>query len=475
MSQIAQYSKSQFFSMVAVTAIAGACSVWMESILYFIFPLAILGFSFFVQDYRRLFYAIFAVLPFSMEYYFYGAGIGTDLPSEPLMILLCGIGIILLIRNSFSFEKVYVFHPIFILIFIHLFWIFITTINSQDILISTKFLLAKIWYLVPFFYLPLIFFKDKKDFTLAYDILYKFLFIAICIVLIRHAMEGFSFISSYDVVRPFFRNHVSYAAISVICLPFVWAFFKQKASPSLEKKVLGFILVIFLIGIYFSYTRAAILSIFIAIGAYYIIKYRWVKQALAVSSFVAILVISLLVVDNKYLDFAPEYERTISHTEFDNLLEATYKLEDISSMERVYRWMAGVEMIKDKPFLGFGPGSFFSYYKSYSINRFETYVSDNPEQSGIHNYFLMIFVEQGFIGFIIFIFLCFALIIETENTYHRLSNRQDKYIVMAIGLSFIIIFAMSLINDLIETDKVGPFFFLNAAALLYYRKRSLEF
>jgi hypothetical protein len=39
---------------------------------------------------------------------------------------------------------------------------------------------------------------------------------------------------------------------------------------------------------------------------------------------------------------------------------------------------------------------------------------------------------------------------------------------MAATLGFIIIFAMCLINDLIETDKVGPFFFLNAAILLFY-------
>ena len=235
-----------------------------------------------------------------------------------------------------------------------------------------------------------------------------------------------------------------------------------------SNKMMVFVFLTFITGIYFSYTRAAILSMVIAIGAWYIISYRKVKHALAISSFIALVGIVYLSWDNKYMDFAPNFERTITHTEFDNLIEATYKLEDISSMERVYRWMAGIEMIKDRFWFGFGPGTFYSNYKAYSISRFQTYVSDNPDQSGIHNYFLMTWVEQGFIGFILFIGLCFILLIEGERVYHICTDREDKYIVMAATLGFIIIFAMCLINDLIETDKVGPFFFFNAALIMFF-------
>jgi len=45
---------------------------------------------------------------------------------------------------------------------------------------------------------------------------------------------------------------------------------------------------------------------------------------------------------------------------------------------------------------------------------------------------------------------------------------------MAATLGFIIIFAMCLINDLIETDKVGPFFFFNMAILLYFSAKYKE-
>ena len=70
-------------------------------------------------------------------------------------------------------------------------------------------------------------------------------------------------------------------------------------------------------------------------------------------------------------------------------------MEDISTMERVYRWVAGVEMVKDKPIFGFGPGTFYSAYKAYTLSSFQTYVSDNVDHSTVHNYFLLTFIEQG--------------------------------------------------------------------------------
>ncbi|MBK9256190.1 MAG: O-antigen ligase family protein [Saprospiraceae bacterium] len=421
-------------------------------------------------DYRRLFYLIFAVLPFSIEYYFEGTGFGLDVPSEPLMILLCGIGILVFIKKGFAFNKFDVKNPVFIILLLHLFWIFLTSINSQHVIISFKYFVAKIWYYIPFFYLPLLFVKDNADIEKAYQILYKVLFVSICIVLVRHAFEGFSFYSSYHVVRPFYRNHVTYAAISVICLPFVWMFYKY-AVVKKDRVNMLLVLLVFIVGIYFSYTRAAILSIFIAVGTYYIIRYRLMKLSLIAATIITVVGAFFLSWNNKYLDFAPDFERTITHYEFDNLIEATYKLEDISSMERVYRWIAGVEMIKDKPLLGFGPATFYSEYKAYSVSRFQTYVSDNPEHSGIHNYFLMIFVEQGVIGLLIFIALIYMLFLAGETLYHQLKKERDRVMVMASILSIVIIIAMSLINDLIETDKVGPFFFFNCAILVYFQRK----
>ncbi len=464
-------AQSIYIGFVFVLLLSIVSVYFTESFLPLLLPIALVGVGPIIDDYRRLFYIIFVVLPFSFEHYFDNIGLGLDIPTEPLMAIMMVITILILIKEKFTFPKFYIFHPIFLLLIAHVFWIFVTSINSTFPFISFKFFIAKFWYIFPFFIFPLLIFKESDFYFKAYKTLYYFLFVVILIVMVRHAFEGFTFASSYEVVRPFFRNHVTYAAICVIALPYVWAFLMTNKIESRPFTKYIIAMLIFIVGIYFSFTRAAILSMFIAWGAYFIFKYQWVQRTLTTVTIILIVGVSYLSWDNKYMDLAPNFERTITHTEFDNLLEATYKLEDISSMERVYRWMAGAEMIKEKFWLGFGPSTFYSNYKSYSISSFQTYVSDNPEQSGIHNYYLMTWVEQGIIGLLIFLAFCFSILIFGQKIYHTASDPKDKFFIMASLLSLIIILSMNLINDLIETDKVGPFFFFNTAILLFYAKK----
>jgi O-antigen ligase len=169
---------------------------------------------------------------------------------------------------------------------------------------------------------------------------------------------------------------------------------------------------------------------------------------------------------NHYLEYAPNYDRTVSHYQFDNLLEATAKGEDISTMERVYRWVAGFYMFKDQPVFGYGPGNFVNFYRSYTVTSFTTYVSDNEEQSGIHSYYLLMLVEQGVPGLIIFLLLSCYVLIRGERVYHECRDPVRRRIVLMVLLTTIVIDAFLIINDLVETDKVGSFFFLAMAILV---------
>ena len=162
-------------------------SIYFETYLPYLLPAGLIGLGLVYDDYRRLFYLIFAVLPFSVEMYFEGAGLGTDLPSEPIMLILTGITIGTLFTRQFSLKTHYVTHPIFLMIIIHVFWIFVTTINSTFLLISIKLLLAKLWYVLPFFVLPLVMVKKEEELHKTYNILYKILLTSFINVLVRHA------------------------------------------------------------------------------------------------------------------------------------------------------------------------------------------------------------------------------------------------------------------------------------------------
>ncbi|MFZ1457907.1 MAG: hypothetical protein WAT46_17810, partial [Saprospiraceae bacterium] len=69
-----------------IVAVAILLSIYFQHYFAFLLPAFILGMVIIIEDYRRLFYLIFLLLPFSVEVYFEGPGLGTDLPSEPAML-----------------------------------------------------------------------------------------------------------------------------------------------------------------------------------------------------------------------------------------------------------------------------------------------------------------------------------------------------------------------------------------------------
>ena len=417
-----------------------------------------------VVDFKILFFLTLFFIPFSVEMTLPG-GLGTDFPPELLIIGLMLVYLLFFIKNLKNISSKFYKHPITILVILHLVWTFITTIHSYDYLVSVKFLLAKFWYIFVFYFMAGQLIKTPKDFKKLFWFFFFPIFATIFYVMIRHAGTGFSFKEINYCVGPFYRNHVMYGCIVALFLPFIWYVKKWYPKWSFTWWFLIGGLVIGLLAVQLSYTRAAYVGIAIAILAVQIIRFRLMKMAVSLAIILAMGVLVHLVTQNTYMDYAPEYKNTVSHNNFDNLISATAKGEDISTMERVYRWVAGYQMSQKEPLTGFGPGNFYGFYKGYTVTSFETYVSDNPEQSGIHNYYLMLIVEQGFIGSIIFLVLCFYMLIRGETVYHNTKDPMKKHMIMTVILTMIIIDCLLLINDMIETDKIGSFFFICLAVI----------
>ena len=418
-----------------------------------------------IVDFRRVYFLMLACIPLSIEMELPG-GLGTDLPSEPLMWLLTAVAVTWFLRHWNTVDGRFLRHPVTLALLVHLAWTAVCVITSSDFLVSFKFLLAKGWYVIVFYFLAAHLLQNEKDFK---ELLWWFfvpLLIAVLSVLIRHAPSGFSFKEVNFVMGPFFRNHVMYACLLAVFLPFVWygTYWYRKYSGAWWLLVAG--LVIFIMGINFAYTRAAYVALAAAAAIYWLIRRRLIRISLLVFSITFAGLIGSVTSRDNWLEFAPNYERTVTHTRFDNLLEATTKLEDISTMERVYRWVAAAYMIQDKPFTGFGPGNFYFNYQKYTVSSFKTYVSDNPERSGIHNYYLMVTVEQGVPGLVFFLVFCLVVIFKGQQVYHRTPHAGRRRVLVASLLSFMLIAMLMLMNDFVETDKIGSLFFICAAILV---------
>jgi O-antigen ligase len=93
-------------------------------------------------------------------------------------------------------------------------------------------------------------------------------------------------------------------------------------------------------------------------------------------------------------------------------------------------------------------------------------VSDNPERSTVHNYFLLILVEQGIPGLLIFCLLLYVLLSAAHRQYHAAEDLFDRAIAAGILAVLSMIILLNMLSDLIETDKVGSIFFICIGLLL---------
>jgi O-antigen ligase len=452
-------------AFVALSLLAIFSGLYLEMTWLSLLPAGLAVVWLAMVDIRKVFFLMIGSIPLSTEVALPG-GLATDLPSEPLMWLLTLAGVAWFSKNWRNVDVRFFRHPITLALFAHLFWMMVCVATSQNFIISFKSFLAKSWYVIVFYFWAARFLNTERDFKALMWWFFVPLFFATITVVYRHAGYDFSFESINGCLEPFFRNHVMYACLLAIFLPFAWygTYWYRRYSGAWWLLVCG--VLVLLAGIYFAYTRAAYGALVLAMGVYWVVRGKLMKAALVATTLVLAGFITFVGTRDNWLLFAPEFEKTITHQRFDRLLEATTKLEDISTMERVYRWVAASYMIQERPVMGFGPATFYTHYKNYTVTSFRTYVSDNPEKSSTHNYFLMVAVEQGLPGLLFFVLFCVVVMLKGESVYHQTRERSTRVALLSALLCFVLINILMLMNDFIETDKIGSLFFLTAAILV---------
>jgi O-antigen ligase len=456
--------KLLFFLLAGLFMVLAAIAVFTEQYFLAAIPFVILIFYAGWQNRNIIFLVLLFTLPLSFEYHF-SSSLGTDIPDELLMLFVSGLFIAYWLYSPKTISKNILQHPLLLLLLISLGWTMITVLFSTEILISLKFLLAKSWYAGAFILAPLIIFREKKFIrTAAITIAGSMFFVAV-IALLRHYNYGFRFANINDAVYPFFRNHVNYSAMLVCTTPILFAFFSA-AKKRNWRLFIGAAIIIVLIALAFSYARGAWLALLAGGLAYWLIKKRLLLYVF-ITAIIFLLVSVFWLKDNdRYLRYSNDYNTTIFHKDFAEHLVATYKLKDVSTAERFYRWIAGARMIKDNWLTGYGPNTFYDNYKGYAVPAFKTWVSDNNDHSTVHNYFLLTAIEQGIPGLLFFIVLLGTLLYYAQYLYHRVKDLFYKTTAITIGVIVTMIIVVNFLSDLIETDKIGSLFFLCLASLI---------
>ena len=460
-----QIKEKLFWVLGAITALSVCYAIVADEELLLGIPFVLILAYQTLVNYRPIYFLLFATIPLSTEFFF-SNGLSTDLPSEPLIVGLMLVYVIQALTRPDLINGKFFRHPLTLLLIAHFLWIAFASILSSNPTVSIKFTIAKFWYLATFFFLTgHLMRNERQSWKLWWWIIIP-LTLATLKVILHHASMDFGFKEINRATSPFFRNHVNYAAILALILPMLWFFWGRYRRWTMAWWVLAAAASILFFGVLTAYTRAAYVALFLAAAMYFVIKLRLIRWALLGAVLVVPIFFGYMIYNNKFMDFAPS-ERTVSHVEFSGIVAATYKMEDVSTSERYYRWIAGIRMTTEHPISGVGPGNFYFFYKQFTLNRFATYVSNNPEKSGIHNYYLMTLVEQGLPGLLIFLAMMLYTLILGERVYHESGNNINrKALVMGLMLMLTVIDAFLLMNDMIETDKVGSFFFFSMAILI---------
>lgn len=465
MNNFNRYSLIGFYLPVAVSVMAILAAFATDRMALLALPILLAGATLFFTNNSSYHYLLWLSIPLSFDFSI-SPSLTITLPTEPIMLVLLASTIFLVALKK-NIDKQFISHPIILLLFAHLIWMFFGIFYSVAPNLSLKYFLAKLWYFAAFVFIPSFIFQKIEDFRKTFWAIFISLFIVVCICIAKHATKGFSFNGINPSVIPFFPNHVMYSALIGLFIPFVWYATDWYGSSTLKNYWIRLSILVFIVAIGFSYTRTTIISLPAGLIAVWALRQRLLPLSLIVGAICISGFILYLNNNNKYLDYAPNYQTTVfNKNNFEKHLEATYKLEDVSGMERVYRWVAAANMIKAHPITGTGTNTFYPEYKRYTVTAFKTYLSENPEHSTTHNYFLLLLAEQGIVGFLLFSSIYVFLLVRAHTIYHLSNNTTLKRLTLAVYFSLIVFLVHLMLGDMVESDKTGSIFLLCIALIV---------
>ena len=140
---ICKNDKWVFLFLGSIGLLFFSAAVYYKMYLLFVLPFALLLSLCTLLNFRVIFFLLLLTLPTSIETQL--GSFGTDLPSEPLVVLLAVCTLFYLVFQRKKLKSKSFKHPIFITISAMFIWAVFVTFFSTNVFISVKYLLAKSW------------------------------------------------------------------------------------------------------------------------------------------------------------------------------------------------------------------------------------------------------------------------------------------------------------------------------------------
>lgn len=384
---------------------------------------------------------------------FFASPLALFIPTEPILLALMIIYFMVHLIEPI-FESRIFSHPIFQAYCVYLCWMFITALVSMDPLVSFKYLIAHCWLFFPIFIFSSQIFRDKKNVRTFFALLVISMSIVAFYTLIRHAGYAFEEKPAHWVMEPFFKDHTSYGAILALIFPIAIGLLVSKKDIDFAHSLLYGVILLLLVALVFSYTRAAWLSLVGALGILGIIYFR-VRFSTLIIVFFGAAFFFVLSYDNIMRDLSKN--ETDSSADFGEHLSSMSNIStDASNVERLNRWDCAMTMYGKKPLMGWGPGTYQFFYAPFQRAENLTIISTyNADGGNAHSEYLGPLAETGFPGLILFAIVVLVIFYRGFRNYHYIEDKNLRrlYISALLGLSTY--FMHGFLNNYLDTDKAA--------------------
>lgn len=384
-------------------------------------------------------------------------GIGVSLPTEPLMV-----AIMLLFLLKVALERNIVDariwrHPVTAALAVQLLWMAVCIVPSEMPLVSVKFLLARLWFVVTMYFMATRLFERPENMHRFFWSYVAGLALVIVYTIINHAQYRFAQDPAHWVMTPFFKDHTSYGAIIAFFVPLLVAAVGMPGYSRTRKGFAWALLVVLIAGLVLSYTRAAWVSLVAALGVFLVLKLRvpgWSIIAVLLAGGVVYLA------NQEQITLALERNRDESSDDLAKHVSSISNISsDASNLERLNRWHSALRMFKERPVFGWGPGTYMFQYAPFQASEDRTIISTNfGSQGNAHSEYLGPLAEQGLPGMLLMALVIAATSATAVRSYRRMPVGDDRRLLVAAFVGLVTYYVHGALNNFLDQDKAAvPF------------------
>lgn len=393
--------------------------------------------------FRGCYTALFALLPWSIECSF-GAW-KLNVPAEPL-IVVSGIGLgWFVFKNPGALRRIFSGNMLLPISAAWICWLAACAFFSTMPVVSWKYWIVEAghWWV---FAIGLALFPDL------WRRAFKWFVVStagvVVYALIHHAFYHFRADQALLAPMPFFPENTLYAAVLAMSAIASFAVFPAKGGRA------GWMRLILFTGLFFSFCRAAWLSVLIAgaVGLPFIFREKWRWFAFAG---ICLLVAGFLLRGQMLTRMA----------------------NDVSMIERLNRYACALRMAYERPRTGFGPGTFQFQYIPYQkpeemtrISAREPVMERSPRTygrgGGVHSEYFQALSEAGWPGLVLWMTLTLVVMWTGYKQFFSGKTKENQLLVLALALSLLTFFVHGIVNNMLHDGRVAALVWGSAGFLV---------